>query len=111
MKIFLFIIGFAVLAFVSCTHSSIAWETLIKEKSGYCANKFQDKEEMEACEVKHLAVQHAKKECQNYTHPEYCLAIAEYSWENYIKYVIKRKPTKQDAQSYPMICGDKESKK
>jgi len=111
MKIVLFSIAAIMLLFIGCTHSSISWETLIKEDSGYCTKKFKDKEDIEMCEIKYLAVQHAKKECQNYTHPEYCLAIAEYSWDNYIKYVIKGKPTKEHAQSYPMICGRKEKRK
>ncbi|MBN2823815.1 MAG: hypothetical protein JXQ76_00710 [Campylobacterales bacterium] len=107
MKIIFFIIAITILGFMGCTHSSISWQTLMKEESSYCTTKFKNKEEIEECEIKYLAIEHAKKECQNYTHPEYCLAIAEYSWDNYIKYVIKRKPTKADATKYPMICAGK----
>ncbi|MBN2825648.1 MAG: hypothetical protein JXQ76_10005 [Campylobacterales bacterium] len=110
MKIILLIIVATILGFMGCTSSSISWQTLMQQESGYCASKFSNKEEREECEIQYLAIQHAKKECQNYTHPEYCLVIAQYSWDNYIKYVLKRKPTKADAQSYPMICAGKEEK-
>jgi len=104
IKIVVPVIGVAVLALMSCTHSAISWEALSKEKSGYCAKKYTDKEQLEACAITYIAVQRAKKECQNFTHPEYCLVIAEHSWENYIKYVVKGKPTKEHANTYPMIC-------
>jgi|GEM_PF-1065053 len=104
VKIVVATVGIAVLLLMSCTHSSISWETLSKEKGSYCTQKFKDKEQLEMCEITYLAVQRAQKECQNFTHPEYCLVLAQHSWENYIKYVIKGKPTKEDANKYPMIC-------
>lgn len=112
IRIVVAVLGVAIVFLMSCTHSAISWERLSKEKSGYCATKYSDKEQLEMCKITYIAVQRAKKECQNFTHPDYCLVLAQHSWENYIKYVLKgKKPTKADAQKYPMICEGKEKKK
>jgi hypothetical protein len=107
LKIVIPLIGVMIISLSGCTHWATLWEKLIEEKSSsYCIEHYNNKEKREQCTITYSALQRDKKECKRFTHPEYCLILAKYSWENYIQYGIKGRVTKEDAYKYPIIYKD-----
>jgi len=95
------------ISFSGCVSSSPSWKVLGKQgvDSNLCSLKLKDKSEIEECNIKQLAAIRAKEECKKDMNPEYCVLMAEYSWNNFVDLVAKGKATKMHAERYPIMCG------
>ena len=108
IKNILTVIGCSVLL-SACASSSVAWDTLEKESNApsFCDSTFTDKVKIEACKIESIALKKAQSECVKDSNPDYCILMAEYSWNNFKDVVLTSAPTREHANMYPVFCGKK----
>lgn len=106
------IISILLLTLTACsTTKKSYWSELQNSgaNSAYCKNNLKNSEDIDKCELDSLALEHARKECNKDSSPEYCLVMAKSGWEDFKLFVgVGGKITKQMAQEYPVMCGHKE---
>ncbi|RUO29738.1 hypothetical protein CWE12_07135 [Aliidiomarina sedimenti] len=89
-----------------CSSTGVSWKTFKNDDvdAGYCSATFVEPADVNACEVEYVALQRAKTECEKDVNPDYCVLMAENGWDNFKDMVLTVEPTKEHAESYPVMC-------